>query len=215
MADNKFKVVGLSNLKTFYDQLKEKFALKTDGNKKVLYTDTDNNPIAYTKTEIDEKLGAVGSGTGTGGNPLLFIKTAGNTNTIFDTIQDNMDNKIIKRRIGELDEVMELFDAIFLSPDQVIFSRFYPQQAREHDDSQITWNPNTYNLGNLSILNKNDTGDPTWEFSTIEVVNAQDIIDKVKELDTKITTLEANTSKEKIEEIIAEYIANNSKNSKN
>ncbi len=216
MADNKFKVVGLSNLKTFYDQLKEKFALKTDGNKKVLYTDTDNNPIAYTKTEIDEKLGTIGSsGTGAGGNPLLFINTAGNTNTIFDTIQDNMDNKIIKRRISETDESAELLDAIYISPNQVAFSRFYPQQARQHSDKDSEWNPNTYNLGNLSILNKNDEGNPTWQFSSIEVVNAQDIIDKIKALDVKIAVLEYNTSKEKIEEIIAEYIANNSKNSKN
>lgn len=211
MADNKFKVVGLSNLKTFYEQLKEKFALKVDGNKKVLYTNTNNDPIAYTKAEIDAKLGSIGGGTGTGENPLLFINTDGNTNNIFDTIQNNMNSKIVKRRIGDTDEVMELFDAIFLSPNQVIFSRFYPQQAREHDDKNSEWNPNTYNLGNLSTLNKNNTGDPTWDFSTIEVVNAQDIIDKIKELDTKITTLETNTSKEKIEEIIKNYKSNNSK----
>ena len=219
------KVVGLQNLKDFYTQLKEKFALKNDGNKKVLYTDSINgDPISYTKTEIDEKLELVNENSNSGGgNPLLFINTTGNTNEIFNTIQDNMDNKIIKRRISEIDDSAELLDAIFLSPNQVIFSRFYPQQAKQHDDENLEWNPNTYNLGNLSILNKNTTGNPTWEFSGIEVVNAQDNIDKIKELDTKIATLEYNISqlkiriseleskshftKAQIEEIIADYIA--------
>lgn len=219
------KVVGLQNLKDFYTQLKEKFALKNDGNKKVLYTDSINDdPISYTKTEIDEKLELVNENSNSGGgNPLLFINTTGNTNEIFNTIQDNMDNKIIKRRISETDDSAELLDAIFLSPNQVIFSRFYPQQAKQHDDENLEWNPNTYNLGNLSILNKNTTGNPTWEFSGIEVVNAQDNIDKIKELDTKIATLEYNISqlkiriseleskshftKAQIEEIIADYIA--------
>lgn len=219
------KVVGLQNLKDFYTQLKEKFALKNDGNKKVLYTDSINDdPISYTKTEIDEKLELVNENSNSdGGNPLLFINTTGNTNEIFNTIQDNMDNKIIKRRISETDDSAELLDAIFLSPNQAIFSRFYPQQAKQHDDENLEWNPNTYNLGNLSILNKNTTGNPTWEFSSIEVVNAQDNIDKIKELDTKIATLEYNISqleiriseleskshftKAQIEEIIADYIA--------
>ena len=219
------KVVGLQNLKDFYTQLKEKFALKNDGNKKVLYTDSINDdPISYTKTEIDEKLELVNENSNSGGgNPLLFINTTGNTNEIFNTIQDNMDNKIIKRRISETDDSAELLDAIFLSPNQAIFSRFYPQQAKQHDDENLEWNPNTYNLGNLSILNKNTTGNPTWEFSGIEVVNAQDNIDKIKELDTKIATLEYNISqlkiriseleskshftKAQIEEIIADYIA--------
>ena len=219
------KVVGLQNLKDFYTQLKEKFALKNDGNKKVLYTDSINDdPISYTKTEIDEKLELVNENSNSGGgNPLLFINTTGNTNEIFNTIQDNMDNKIIKRRISETDDSAELLDAIFLSPNQAIFSRFYPQQAKQHDDEDLEWNPNTYNLGNLSILNKNTTGNPTWEFSSIEVVNAQDNIDKIKELDTKIATLEYNISqleiriseleskshftKAQIEEIIADYIA--------
>lgn len=219
------KVVGLQNLKDFYTQLKEKFALKNDGNKKVLYTDSINgDPISYTKTEIDEKLELVNENSNSGGgNPLLFINTTGNTNEIFNTIQDNMDNKIIKRRINETDDSAELLDAIFLSPNQAIFSRFYPQQAKQHDDENLEWNPNTYNLGNLSILNKNTTGNPTWEFSGIEVVNAQDNIDKIKELDTKIATLEYNISqlkiriseleskshftKAQIEEIIADYIA--------
>ena len=219
------KVVGLQNLKDFYTQLKEKFALKNDGNKKVLYTDSINDdPISYTKTEIDEKLELVNENSNSGGgNPLLFINTTGNTNEIFNTIQDNMDNKIIKRRISETDDSAELLDAIFLSPNQAIFSRFYPQQAKQHDDENLEWNPNTYNLGNLSILNKNTTENPTWEFSSIEVVNAQDNIDKIKELDTKIATLEYNISqlkiriseleskshftKAQIEEIIADYIA--------
>lgn len=219
------KVVGLQNLKDFYTQLKEKFALKNDGNKKVLYTDSINDdPISYTKTEIDEKLELINENSNSGeGNPLLFINTTGNTNEIFNTIQDNMDNKIIKRRISETDDSAELLDAIFLSPNQAIFSRFYPQQAKQHDDEDLEWNPNTYNLGNLSILNKNTTGNPTWEFSSIEVVNAQDNIDKIKELDTKIATLEYNISqleiriseleskshftKAQIEEIIADYIA--------
>lgn len=219
------KVVGLQNLKDFYTQLKEKFALKNDGNKKVLYTDSINDdPISYTKTEIDEKLELVNENSNSGGgNPLLFINTIGNTNEIFNTIQDNMDNKIIKRRISETDDSAELLDAIFLSPSQAIFSRFYPQQAKQHDDENLEWNPNTYDLGSLSILNKNTTGDPTWEFSSIEVVNAQDNIDKIKELDTKIATLEYNISqleikiseleskshftKTQIEEIIADYIA--------
>ena len=219
------KVVGLQNLKDFYTQLKEKFALKNDGNKKVLYTDSINDdPISYTKTEIDEKLELINENPNSGGeNPLLFINTIGNTNEIFNTIQDNMDNKIIKRRISETDDSAELLDAIFLSPNQVIFSRFYPQQAKQHDDENLEWNPNTYDLGSLSILNKNTTGNPTWEFSSIEVVNAQDNIDKIKELDTKIATLEYNISqlkiriseleskshftKAQIEEIIADYIA--------
>lgn len=219
------KVVGLQNLKDFYTQLKEKFALKNDGNKKVLYTDSINDdPISYTKTEIDEKLELVNENSNSGGgNPLLFINTTGNTNEIFNTIQDNMDNKIIKRRISETDDSAELLDAIFLSPSQVIFSRFYPQQAKQHDDGNLEWNPNTYDLGSVSILNKNTTGNPTWEFSSIEVVNAQDNIDKIKELDTKIATLEYNISqleiriseleskshftKAQIEEIIADYIA--------
>ena len=219
------KVVGLQNLKDFYTQLKEKFALKNDGNKKVLYTDSINDdPISYTKTEIDEKLELVNENSNSGGgNPLLFINTIGNTNEIFNTIQDNMDNKIIKRRISETDDSAELLDAIFLSPSQVIFSRFYPQQAKQHDDENLEWNPNTYDLGSVSILNKNTTGNPTWEFSSIEVVNAQDNIDKIKELDTKIATLECNISqleiriseleskshftKAQIEEIIADYIA--------
>lgn len=219
------KVVGLQNLKDFYTQLKEKFALKNDGNKKVLYTDSINDdPISYTKTEIDEKLELVNENSNSGGeNPLLFINTIGNTNEIFNTIQDNMDNKIIKRRISETDDSAELLDAIFLSPSQAIFSRFYPQQAKQHDDENLEWNPNTYDLGSLSILNKNTTGNPTWEFSSIEVVNAQDNIDKIKELDTKIATLEYNISqleiriseleskshftKAQIEEIIADYIA--------
>ena len=219
------KVVGLQNLKDFYTQLKEKFALKNDGNKKVLYTDSINDdPISYTKTEIDEKLELINENPNSGGeNPLLFINTIGNTNEIFNTIQDNMDNKIIKRRISETDDSAELLDAIFLSPNQVIFSRFYPQQAKQHDDENLEWNPNTYDLGSLSILNKNTTGNPTWEFSSIEVVNAQDNIDKIKELDTKIATLEYNISqleikiseleskshftKTQIEEIIADYIA--------
>lgn len=219
------KVVGLQNLKDFYTQLKEKFALKNDGNKKVLYTDSINDdPISYTKTEIDEKLELVNENSNSGGgNPLLFINTAGNTNEIFNTIQDNMDNKIIKRRISETDDSAELLDAIFLSPNQAIFSRFYPQQAKQHDDENLEWNPNTYDLGSVSILNKNTTGNPTWEFSSIEVVNAQDNIDKIKELDTKIATLEYNISqleiriseleskshftKAQIEEIIADYIA--------
>ena len=219
------KVVGLQNLKDFYTQLKEKFALKNDGNKKVLYTDSINDdPISYTKTEIDEKLELVNENSNSGGgNPLLFINTIGNTNEIFNTIQDNMDNKIIKRRISETDDSAELLDAIFLSPSQVIFSRFYPQQAKQHDDENLEWNPNTYDLGSVSILNKNTTGNPTWEFSSIEVVNAQDNIDKIKELDTKIATLEYNISqleiriseleskshftKAQIEEIIADYIA--------
>lgn len=219
------KVVGLQNLKDFYTQLKEKFALKNDGNKKVLYTDSINDdPISYTKTEIDEKLELINENSNSGGgNPLLFINTTGNTNEIFNTIQDNMDNKIIKRRISETDDSAELLDAIFLSPNQAIFSRFYPQQAKQHDNENLEWNPNTYNLGNLSILNKNTTGNPTWEFSSIEVVNAQDNIDKIKELDTKIATLEYNISqleiriseleskshftKAQIEEIIADYIA--------
>ena len=219
------KVVGLQNLKDFYTQLKEKFALKNDGNKKVLYTDSINDdPISYTKTEIDEKLELINENPNSGGeNPLLFINTIGNTNEIFNTIQDNMDNKIIKRRISETDDSAELLDAIFLSPNQVIFSRFYPQQAKQHDDENLEWNPNTYDLGSLSILNKNTTGNPTWEFSSIEVVNAQDNIDKIKELDAKIATLEYNISqlkiriseleskshftKTQIEEIIADYIA--------
>lgn len=219
------KVVGLQNLKDFYTQLKEKFALKNDGNKKVLYTDSINDdPISYTKTEIDEKLELVNENSNSGGgNPLLFINTTGNTNEIFNTIQDNMDNKIIKRRISETDDSAELLDAIFLSPSQVIFSRFYPQQAKQHDDENLEWNPNTYDLGSVSILNKNTTGNPTWEFSSIEVVNAQDNINKIKELDTKIATLEYNISqleikiseleskshftKTQIEEIIADYIA--------
>ena len=219
------KVVGLQNLKDFYTQLKEKFALKNDGNKKVLYTDSINDdPISYTKTEIDEKLELVNENSNSGGgNPLLFINTTGNTNEIFNTIQDNMDNKIIKRRISEIDDSAELLDAIFLSPNQVIFSRFYPQQAKQHDNENLEWNPNTYDLGSLSILNKNTTGNPTWEFSSIEVVNAQDNIDKIKELDAKIATLEYNISqleiriseleskshftKTQIEEIIADYIA--------
>ena len=219
------KVVGLQNLKDFYTQLKEKFALKNDGNKKVLYTDSINDdPISYTKTEIDEKLELVNENFNSGGgNPLLFINTTGNTNEIFNTIQDNMDNKIIKRRISETDDSAELLDAIFLSPNQAIFSRFYPQQAKQHDNENLEWNPNTYDLGSVSILNKNTTGNPTWEFSSIEVVNAQDNIDKIKELDTKIATLEYNISqleikiseleskshftKTQIEEIIADYIA--------
>lgn len=219
------KVVGLQNLKDFYIQLKEKFALKNDGNKKVLYTDSINDdPISYTKTEIDEKLELVNENFNSGGgNPLLFVNTIGNTNEIFNTIQDNMDNKIIKRRISETDDSAELLDAIFLSPNQAIFSRFYPQQAKQHDDENLEWNPNTYDLGSVSILNKNTTGNPTWEFSSIEVVNAQDNIDKIKELDTKIATLEYNISqleikiseleskshftKTQIEEIIADYIA--------
>lgn len=219
------KVVGLQNLKDFYTQLKEKFALKNDGNKKVLYTDSINDdPISYTKTEIDEKLELVNENSNSGGgNPLLFINTIGNTNEIFNTIQDNMDNKIIKRRISETDDSAELLDAIFLSPSQAIFSRFYPQQAKQHDNENLEWNPNTYDLGSVSILNKNTTGNPTWEFSSIEVVNAQDNIDKIKELDTKIATLEYNISqleikiseleskshftKTQIEEIIADYIA--------
>lgn len=219
------KVVGLQNLKDFYTQLKEKFALKNDGNKKVLYTDSINDdPISYTKTEIDEKLELINENPNSGGeNPLLFINTIGNTNEIFNTIQDNMDNKIIKRRISETDDSAELLDAIFLSPNQVIFSRFYPQQAKQHDNENLEWNPNTYDLGSLSILNKNTTGNPTWEFSSIEVVNAQDNIDKIKELDAKIATLEYNISqleiriseleskshftKTQIEEIIADYIA--------
>ena len=219
------KVVGLQNLKDFYTQLKEKFALKNDGNKKVLYTDSINDdPISYTKTEIDEKLELVNENSNSGGgNPLLFINTTGNTNEIFNTIQDNMDNKIIKRRISETDDSAELLDAIFLSPNQAIFSRFYPQQAKQHDNENLEWNPNTYDLGSVSILNKNTTGNPTWEFSGIEVVNAQDNIDKIKELDTKIATLEYNISqleiriseleskshftKAQIEEIIADYIA--------
>ena len=219
------KVVGLQNLKDFYTQLKEKFALKNDGNKKVLYTDSINDdPISYTKTEIDEKLELVNENFNSGGgNPLLFINTTGNTNEIFNTIQDNMDNKIIKRRISETDDSAELLDAIFLSPNQAIFSRFYPQQAKQHDDENLEWNPNTYDLGSVSILNKNTAGNPTWEFSSIEVVNAQDNIDKIKELDTKIATLEYNISqleikiseleskshftKTQIEEIIADYIA--------
>ena len=219
------KVVGLQNLKDFYIQLKEKFALKNDGNKKVLYTDSINDdPISYTKTEIDEKLELVNENSNSGGgNPLLFINTIGNTNEIFNTIQDNMDNKIIKRRISETDDSAELLDAIFLSPSQAIFSRFYPQQAKQHDNENLEWNPNTYDLGSVSILNKNTTGNPTWEFSSIEVVNAQDNIDKIKELDTKIATLEYNISqleikiseleskshftKTQIEEIIADYIA--------
>lgn len=219
------KVVGLQNLKDFYTQLKEKFALKNDGNKKVLYTDSINDdPISYTKTEIDEKLELVNENFNSGGgNPLLFVNTTGNTNEIFNTIQDNMDNKIIKRRISETDDSAELLDAIFLSPNQAIFSRFYPQQAKQHDDENLEWNPNTYDLGSVSILNKNTTGNPTWEFSSIEVVNAQDNIDKIKELDTKIATLEYNISqleikiseleskshftKTQIEEIIADYIA--------
>lgn len=219
------KVVGLQNLKDFYTQLKEKFALKNDGNKKVLYTDSINDdPISYTKTEIDEKLELVNENSNSGGgNPLLFINTTGNTNEIFNTIQDNMDNKIIKRRISETDDSAELLDAIFLSPNQAIFSRFYPQQAKQHDNENLEWNPNTYDLGSVSILNKNTTGNPTWEFSSIEVVNAQDNIDKIKELDTKIATLEYNISqleiriseleskshftKAQIEEIIADYIA--------
>lgn len=219
------KVVGLQNLKDFYTQLKEKFALKNDGNKKVLYTDSINDdPISYTKTEIDEKLELINENPNSGGeNPLLFINTIGNTNEIFNTIQDNMDNKIIKRRISETDDSAELLDAIFLSPNQVIFSRFYPQQAKQHDDENLEWNPNTYDLGSVSILNKNTTENPTWEFSSIEVVNAQDNIDKIKELDTKIATLEYNISqlkiriseleskshftKAQIEEIIADYIA--------
>ena len=222
------KVVGLQNLKDFYTQLKEKFALKNDGNKKVLYTDSINDdPISYTKTEIDEKLELINENPNSGGeNPLLFINTIGNTNEIFNTIQDNMDNKIIKRRISETDDSAELLDAIFLSPNQVIFSRFYPQQAKQHDNENLEWNPNTYDLGSLSILNKNTTGNPTWEFSSIEVVNAQDNIDKIKELDAKIATLEYNISqleiriseleskshftKAQIEEIIADYIAANS-----
>ena len=222
------KVVGLQNLKDFYTQLKEKFALKNDGNKKVLYTDSINDdPISYTKTEIDEKLELINENPNSGGeNPLLFINTIGNTNEIFNTIQDNMDNKIIKRRISEIDDSAELLDAIFLSPNQVIFSRFYPQQAKQHDDENLEWNPNTYDLGSVSILNKNTTGNPTWEFSSIEVVNAQDNIDKIKELDAKIATLEYNISqleiriseleskshftKAQIEEIIADYIAANS-----
>ena len=221
------KVVGLQNLKDFYTQLKEKFALKNDGNKKVLYTDSINDdPISYTKTEINEKLELINgnSNSGGGGNPLLFINTTGNTNEIFNTIQDNMDNKIIKRRISETDDSAELLDAIFLSPSQAVFSRFYPQQARKHDNNNPEWNPNTYNLGNLSTLNKNTTGNPpTWKFSSIEVVNAQDSIDKIKELDTKIATLEYEISqlktkiskleskphftKAQIEKIIADYNA--------
>lgn len=218
------KVVGLQNLKDFYTQLKEKFALKNDGNKKVLYTDSINDdPISYTKTEINEKLELINgnSNSGGGGNPLLFINTTGNTNEIFNIIQDSMDNKIIKRRISETDDSAELLDAIFLSPSQAVFSRFYPQQAKEHDNNNPEWNPNTYNLGNLSTLNKNTTGNPTWKFSSIEVVNAQDSIDKIKELDTKIAILEYEISqlktkiskleskphftKAQIEKIIADY----------
>ena len=216
------EVVGLDNLKTFYTELQKKFVLQENNNKKVLYTDDVNNDaVGYTKAEIDDKFDDI-QGSSSGGNPLLFINTTGNTNEIFNTIQDNMDNKIIKRRISETDDSAELLDAIFLSPSQAVFSRFYPQQARKHDNNNPEWNPNTYNLGNLSTLNKNTTGNPpTWKFSSIEVVNAQDSIDKIKELDTKIATLEYEISqlktkiskleskphftKAQIEKIIADY----------
>lgn len=211
------EVVGLDNLKTFYTELQKKFVLQENNNKKVLYTDDVNNDaVGYTKAEIDDKFDDI-QGSSSGGNPLLFINTTGNTNEIFNTIQDNMDNKIIKRRISETDDSAELLDAIFLSPSQAVFSRFYPQQARKHDNNNPEWNPNTYNLGNLSTLNKNTTGNPpTWKFSSIEVVNAQDSIDKIKELDTKIATLEYKIStleskphftKAQIEKIIADYNA--------
>ena len=194
------EVVGLDNLKTFYTELQKKFVLQENNNKKVLYTDDVNNDaVGYTKAEIDDKFDDI-QGSSSGGNPLLFINTTGNTNEIFNTIQDNMDNKIIKRRISEADDSAELLDAIFLSPSQAVFSRFYPQQARKHNNNNPEWNPNTYNLGNLSTLNKNAPGNPpTWKFSSIEVVNAQDSIDKIKELDTKIATLEYEISQLKTE----------------
>lgn len=193
------EVVGLDNLKTFYTELQKKFVLQENNNKKVLYTDDVNNDaIGYTKAEIDDKFDDI-QGSSSRGNPLLFINTTGNTNEIFNTIQDSMDNKIIKRRISETDDSAELLDAIFLSPNQAVFSRFYPQQARKHDNNNPEWNPNTYNLGNLSTLNKNTTGNPTWKFSSIEVVNAQDSIDKIKKLDTKIATLEYEISQLKTE----------------
>lgn len=223
MADNKFKVVGLSNLKTFYDQLKEKFALKVDGNKKVLYTDAaGNNPMGYTKAEIDAKLSTSGGGTTIGGSSVLFVYPTNNDANTFTTVQNNFNNKVILKRVSEYDETAELFNAISIYSDQLVFSRFLPslntknsQDDNDGDSSNIeNWNPDTYNLGDCQTLNNNN-GNPSWTFDTIDVVNATDTITKIRALDEQIAALEEKTyTKNELEQIIAEYIANNSKDSK-